>query len=63
MNNEMFRAVVHIEDFPSRSEIMQLLNDYFSQNNLPPQYTCANKAHSLMISFDESVIFVYINAI
>lgn len=60
MNNEMFKAVVHVEDFPSRSEIMELLNDYFSENNILPQYTCDNKAHSLFITFDDSVIYIYI---
>lgn len=56
MNAKDFNAIVMIEEFPSRPEIMKLLNEYFNNNNITPQYSCDNKANVLVISFSDSDI-------
>ena len=58
MDKGSFLSVIYIESFPSRSEIMNFLTQFFSQNKQAfnsSEYTCVNKANILSITFPDSV--------
>lgn len=55
MNNENLSAVITIEEFPSRAEIITLLKDFIKENNYDPGYSCSNRSNGLTINFQESV--------
>ena len=58
MDKGSFLSVVYIENFPSRTEIMGFLTQFFSQNKKAynsSDYTCVNKSNSISITFPDSV--------
>jgi hypothetical protein len=58
MDKGGFLSVIYLENFPSRTEIMNFLTQFFSQNKKDfnsSEYTCVNKANSLSIMFPDSV--------
>ena len=54
-NNDEITAIITIDDFPSRPEIIALLRDYIKQNGNNSSYSCANRSNSLSITFHDSV--------
>jgi hypothetical protein len=54
MSNIM-KSIVKIENFPSRIEIFDLLNNYLSQNNLTNDYITNNKDNVISFIFKNSV--------
>ena len=64
MNNETFKAVVTIEDFPSRPELISLLKQFIKENNHDSNYSCSHRSNVLTITFQDSVtsllIYTYI---
>lgn len=64
MNNETFKAIVTIEDFPSRPELITLLKQFIKENNHNSNYSCSHRSNALTITFQDSVtsllIYTYI---
>lgn len=55
MKNETFKAVVTIEDFPSRPELITLLKQFIKENNHDSNYSCSHRSNALTITFQDSV--------
>ena len=54
-NNDGVSAIITIDDFPSRPELITLLHEYIKQNGNNSSYSCANRSNSLSITFHDSV--------
>lgn len=55
MSNENLSAIINIEEFPSRAEILTLLKNFIQENNYNTGYSCVNRSNGLSISFQDSV--------
>ncbi len=49
------KAVVKIENFPSRVEVFQFLDNFFLENKIPKDYISDNKDNFVTISFNNPV--------
>lgn len=59
---EMITKVI-LEGFPSRSEVLTLLDSFLSENNYPADYNVNNKDSILIIMFKKPVYISLINYI
>lgn len=54
-NSTLMKAVVKIENFPSRVEIFQFLDKFLLEKRLPKDYISDNKDNFVTFSFKNSV--------
>ena len=57
MSTEGLKAVIEIEDFPSRTEIISILNNFLKSYSQNMKYTTINKYNALTVTFPDSVNF------
>lgn len=55
MNKKQHYAILTIDNFPSRAELIYLLNSFLTQNNFPKNYKWENRESIVDIIFSDSV--------
>lgn len=60
MSKKQKYGIITIENFPSRAELIYLLNNFLKQNNYPKNYKWENREATVDLIFPDSVRIIVI---